>query len=272
MRRRCPQARFGPFRAACHLAAVPMAYPFRDRRSVCPAAARAGHRPDREAGRAGQVAAVLDRADPGRGRLHRARADGLLRHAGLRGVRRVRDLFRSPTARPVRAGVPPSPPDRRRGPADPGTTVWVADSTGRPTFRIDLASVTAGPAWSTTAAPPHARSSGVRPLRMHWLSARGWRMSRCTAPDLYQRPNASWPRSGPPGLPVLARSCSRGAPESTQTRANSAHRNCKIAREEDAGARGYSAAALDRPTRVPKEPEFTLDWPATASAGAAESP
>ena len=63
---------FGPF--APEVYRVPMSYPFRDPAGMTgeQAAARA-HRPDREAGRRRQRGRHRHRADPGRGRLHRAR-------------------------------------------------------------------------------------------------------------------------------------------------------------------------------------------------------
>ncbi len=64
---------FGPFAGEVYRA--PLSYPFRDDKSVDgQAAARRCARPGREAGRRGEPGRDGHRADPGRGRLHRAGA------------------------------------------------------------------------------------------------------------------------------------------------------------------------------------------------------
>ncbi len=113
-------------------------------------------------------------------------------HAGLRGVVRARELVGIADGRAecaqeshlrliiIDGGLPAPEPQ-----------LWVCDSTGRPTYRLDLGyrEKKVGLEYDGRSHLTTSRLNADR-HRMNWLSARGWSMRYFTAPDLYTSPNA----------------------------------------------------------------------------------
>lgn len=119
-------------------------------------------------------------------------ATEVLRHDGLRGVRRARELV--PVADP-RAECPQESHLRLvlldgRLPV-PEPQIWVRDDWGDPRFRIDLGyeQLRVGGEYDGRSHLDRDRMRSDR-QRHNWLSARGWTMRYFTDVDLYRRPQS----------------------------------------------------------------------------------
>jgi hypothetical protein len=112
------------------------------------------------------------------------------RHAGLRGVRKARELVGIADGRAecaqeshlrlviVDGGLPVPEPQ-----------LWVYDSGGRPIYRVDLGyrERRLGIEYDGRSHLTAARLNADR-SRMNWLSTQGWAMRYFTAPDVYESP------------------------------------------------------------------------------------
>jgi hypothetical protein len=173
----------------CHEAAVPVRSAVLISGISCAPAARCAVDLARTVSRADGLA-VLDRA-LGVGACEPAdlRAE-LPGHAGLRGVCRARELVGIADGRAecpqeshlrlivIDGGLPAPEPQ-----------LWVADSTGRPTCRLDLGyrEPKVGLEYDGRSHLTMARLNADR-SRMNWLGTRGWTMRYFTAPDVYESP------------------------------------------------------------------------------------
>jgi hypothetical protein len=173
----------------CHEAAVPVPYALLVNGIPVAAPERCVIDLARSASRMAGLA-LLDRAL----RIDACTLAGLVeeldRHAGLRGVRQARELVGLADGRAecpqeshlrlivIDGGLPVPEPQ-----------LWVYDSGGRPTFRVDLGyrERKVGLEYDGRSHLTISRLNADR-SRMNWLSARGWAMRYFTAPDVYNSP------------------------------------------------------------------------------------